>query len=361
MTAVTQGYSNLEYNVEEGKRGKRYDHIKGLLRDLTGAEDAVVVNNNAAAVLLSLSALASKREVVISRGELVEIGGSFRIPDVMVQSGALLREVGTTNKTHVRDYEDAINEDTALLLKVHQSNYRIIGFAEDVSIDELVRLGKNSGIPVMFDLGSGCFVDLAPYGIRGEPVVGDVVKRGVDIVTFSGDKLLGGPQAGIIVGRKEILDVIGRHPLARAVRIDKLTLSALETTLFHYTNIEKAKGDVPVLRLLLQDEVTIKRRAQRILRLIKKETDTVLGQIKRDVSQAGGGSLPAINLPTYVVSLRAQDLSTTDFEERLRKGKPPVISRVREDEILLDARTINDSEVNPLVKAIKMAINEFFT
>ncbi len=358
MVKISGGYSNLEYNLQEGRRGKRYDHIKGILTELTGAEDAVVVNNNAAAVLLCLSAMAKGKEVVVSRGELVEIGGSFRIPDVMLQSGALLHEVGTTNKTHLKDYSSAINENTALFLKVHQSNYRIIGFTEGVPVDELVNLGQLHGIPVMFDLGSGCFADLSRYGIRGEPVVRDVVEKGVDIITFSGDKLLGGPQAGIIIGRKKFIDRISTHPLMRAVRIDKLTLSSLEYTLHLYADIDRAIKEIPVLKMLLQDTGTIKKRAERLARSMKKILPHFTIAVERDTSQAGGGSLPGISLQTYVVSLRHHDISATEIERLLRESDPPVIARIRDESVLFDARTIRDEEIKTFIDVLSSALSE---
>ncbi|HEC97393.1 MAG TPA: L-seryl-tRNA(Sec) selenium transferase [Nitrospirae bacterium] len=354
---VAMGYSNLEYNIEEGRRGERYDHIRWILKDITGAEDAVVVNNNTAAVLLCLSAIAKGREVIVSRGELIEIGGAFRIPDVMLQSGALLKEVGTTNKTNSGDYEDAVGEQTALLLKVHQSNYKVIGFTEDVSVGELVRLGKRKEVPVMFDLGSGCFTDLRPYGIYDEPVVHEVVGKGVDIVTFSGDKLLGGPQAGIIVGRKKLIERIAKHPLTRAVRIDKLTLAALEATLLCHADPEKAREKIPVLKTLLQGDEVIKRRARKIQLLIKRDVRNALVSIEKDESQAGGGSLPGVYLPTYVVRLKVEGMSALLVEQRLRRGAAiAVITRIRAGSVIIDARTIRDSEVKPLLKAIKEAI-----
>ncbi|GMT48171.1 MAG: L-seryl-tRNA(Sec) selenium transferase [bacterium] len=353
---VATGYSNLEYNLEEGRRGERYDHVRWILRDITGAEDAVVVNNNAAAVLLCLSAIAKGREVVVSRGELIEIGGAFRIPDVMLQSGALLKEVGTTNKTNSGDYENAVGEQTALLLKVHQSNYKVIGFTEDVSIGELVGIGKRMGMPVMFDLGSGCFTDLRPYGIHDEPLVHEVVSKGVDIVTFSGDKLLGGPQAGIIAGRKELIERIAVHPLARAVRIDKLTLAALEATLLCHADPEKAGERIPVLRTLLQGDEVIKRRAKKIQLLIRRDVRNAQVSVEKDESQAGGGSLPGVYLPTYVVTLKVKGMTAPAVEQRLRRGDVAVITRIRAGTVVIDARTIRDSEVKPLLKAIKEAI-----
>ncbi|VAX28083.1 L-seryl-tRNA(Sec) selenium transferase, partial [hydrothermal vent metagenome] len=292
----------------------------------------------------------------VSRGELIEIGGAFRIPDVMLQSGALLKEVGTTNKTNSGDYENAVGEQTALLLKVHQSNYKVIGFTEDVSIGELVGIGKRMGVPVMFDLGSGCFTDLRPYGIHDEPLVHEVVSKGVDIVTFSGDKLLGGPQAGIIVGRKELIERIARHPLARAVRIDKLTLAALEATLLCHADPEKARETIPVLRTLLQGDEVIKRRAKKIQLLIRREVRNAQVSIEKDESQAGGGSLPGVYLPTYVVTLKVKGMTAHAVEQRLRRGDVAVITRIRAGTVVIDARTIRDSEVKPLLKAIKEAI-----
>jgi L-seryl-tRNA(Ser) seleniumtransferase len=359
IVEIARGYSNLEYSLAEGKRGERYDHIRGLLKDLTGAEDAIAVNNNAAAVLLCLSALARGREVVVSRGELVEIGGAFRIPDVMKQSGAVLKEVGTTNKTHLRDYEEAINEETALLLKVHQSNYRIIGFTEEVPIEELVALGRRKNIPVMFDLGSGCFVDLSEYGLQGEPVVRDIIKKGVDIVTFSGDKLLGGPQAGIILGRRELIREVARHPLTRAVRIDKLTLSALQAVLYLYMDTEKVKEEIPVIRMLLQDKEIIKKRAQKIIRALKDNNKRVFLKLQQDYSQAGGGSLPGISMPTYVVAFRIEGIPVVEIEKLLRMGSPAVVARIKEEALIIDPRTVDDSEVALLVKALKEVINRF--
>ncbi len=357
VVSVARGYSNLEFNLNTGKRGKRYDHIRGLLRDITGAEDALVVNNNAAAVLLCLSALARGREVVVSRGELVEIGGSFRVPDVMAQSGALLREVGTTNKTHLRDYEAAIGEDTALLLKVHQSNYRIIGFTEEVSVEELVGLAHRHNLPVMFDLGSGCLMDLRPLGITTEPVVSEVLKKGVDILTFSGDKLLGGPQAGIILGSKEYIESIASHPLTRAVRIDKLTLSALEALIHLYTDMQMARAEIPVLRMLFQDIETIKKRAQRLKRALAKHCPHLEAKVMRDSSQAGGGSLPEVELPTFVVALKGLG-QPEKLKEALRFANPPVITRIKDDWVVLDMRTVQDRELPLLINSVRMVIEK---
>ncbi len=356
VVEVSRGYSNLEFDLRTGKRGKRYDHLRGLLRDITGAEDALVVNNNAAAVLLCLSALARGKEVVVSRGELVEIGGAFRVPDVMLQSGATLREVGTTNKTHLRDYEEAITEATALLLKVHRSNYRIIGFTQEVELEALVDLGRRHSIPVMFDLGSGSLVDLKAYGIHEEPQVQVVLKKGTDLVTFSGDKLLGGPQAGIILGRKDLIETISRHPLTRAVRIDKMTLAALEATLKIYLDPEEAMKKVPVLKALFTPLQSLKRRASRLKRLLKEDLpEAVELKVERDIAKAGGGSLPEIAFDTYVLTISG--LSAQRLHELLRSVDPPVVGRIREERYLLDMRTVSDDEVPLLKEAVKKAFN----
>ncbi|HYA27142.1 MAG TPA: L-seryl-tRNA(Sec) selenium transferase [Thermodesulfovibrionales bacterium] len=354
---IAMGYSNLEYDLDLGKRGKRYAHIKRLLREVTGAEDGFAVNNNAAAVLLCLSTFAKGREVIVSRGELVEIGGSFRVPDVMAQSGALLREVGTTNKTHMRDYENAVGEATALLLKVHQSNYRITGFTEDVPMERIVALGHERGIPVMYDMGSGCLIDLKPYGIHSEPTVQEVVRSGADLVTFSGDKLLGGPQAGLIVGKKKFVEKLQGNPLARAVRIDKLTLAALEATLMEYADKEKVKVRIPTVKMLLEDPEKIRARAKKIALLLSRDIkDAAIGVVK-DMSKAGGGSLPGVDFPTFTIEIKSEKISANDLEERLRTGEPPVIARIKGDSLILDARTINSEEVLTVVRAVKAALN----
>ena len=349
VARIAKGYSNLEYDLAAGKRGKRHSHLKRLITDITGAEDATVVNNNAACVLLALSTLAKGRQVIVSRGELVEIGGSFRIPDVMAQSGAVLVEVGTTNKTHLKDYEKAIGPETALILKVHQSNYRITGFTSEVPIGELVALGAKYRLPVMYDLGSGCLYDLRAHGVGAEPVVDEVVQSGVDVVTFSGDKLLGGPQAGIAAGRTDVIGRMNQNPLARALRIDKMTLAALEATFFAYADPEKAAGEIPVLRMLIEDRQSIRERAQGLASGIKAAADVSVGVVE-DCSEAGGGSLPAVSLPTWAVSVRSARLTPNNLEEKLRTGEPPIIARIKEDALLLDARTIFEDEV-PIVAA----------
>lgn len=351
---VACGYSNLEYDLGKGERGKRYSHIQRLLNEITGAESSLIVNNNAAAVFVCLTALAKGKEVIVSRGELVEIGGSFRVPDVMASSGAILREVGTTNKTHLHDYEKAINENTALLLKVHQSNFRTIGFTKQVEIEDLATLGRKHNIPVMFDLGSGCLIDLKPSGVHSEPTVQEVVKSGCDIVTFSGDKLLGGPQGGVIAGKTDIIETISRHPLMRAVRVDKMTLSALEAVLMLYIDEDKAKKKIPTLRMLLQDVNEIKARAKKIATRLHREIKENVAEIDvvGDSSQSGGGALPEIEFKTYVIAIKPKKLSVNKLEERLRHGNPPIIARIKEDALIIDARTMRDREVEALVKGI---------
>jgi L-seryl-tRNA(Ser) seleniumtransferase len=355
---VAGSYSNLEYELSHGKRGKRYSHIKDILREISGAEDAIAVNNNAAAVLLCLNTFAKDREVIVSRGELVEIGGSFRVPEVMKSSGGILHEVGTTNKTHLSDYEDAISGNTALILKVHQSNYRITGFTEEVSMKDLVRIGREYRIPVMADLGSGCMIDLGKYGIPGEPTVQDIIKTGVDIVTFSGDKLLGGPQAGIILGREKLIQKIQKNPLLRAVRIDKMTLASLETTFMQYLDEEKAVKEIPTLRMLTESPDTIKKRAKKIYTSLKKEISNHAEiEIVKDQSQAGGGSLPEVSLPTFAVSIKPLNVSVNELEKRLRLGNPPLIARIKENTLLIDARTVQEKEIKSLVNCVKTALS----
>ena len=353
VTGTARSYSNLEYEITTGKRGKRYSNIKDIIKELTGAEDAVVVNNNAAAVLICLDTFAKGKEVIVSRGELVEIGGSFRIPEVMASSGAILREVGTTNKAHLADYKNALCGSTAILLKVHQSNYRVIGFTQEVPVEQLVKLGREYRIPVVADLGSGCMIDLKKYGVHGEPTVQDVVSAGADIVTFSGDKLLGGPQAGIIVGREKFIQKIQKNPLLRAMRIDKMTLASLEATFMQYLDEEKALKEIPTLRMLTEPADMIKRRARKILSSLKRH---IAGhaelEVVPDESQAGGGSLPEISFPTFAVSIRPLNISVNELEKRLRLGSPPVIARIKGEALLVDARTVQEGEVRDLVGCI---------
>jgi L-seryl-tRNA(Ser) seleniumtransferase len=357
LIEVSKTYSNLEYDIELGERGNRHSHVEETLCRLSGAESALVVNNNAGAVLLSLNTIAEGREVIVSRGELVEIGGSFRIPDVMKRSGAFLREVGTTNRTHLSDYQKAIGPQTALLLKVHTSNFRVMGFISEVSLQDLVQLGRQHHLPVLNDLGSGCFVDFTQYGLEKEPTVQEAIKTGVDVVTFSGDKLLGGPQGGIILGRKNFLDPIKINPLARALRIDKLTLASLESTLLLYLDEKRAMEEIPTLRMLSLDLKELKRRGRRLLkRLSGMVKEGIQFNLREDVSQVGGGALPLQKLPTIVIAIKPTNFSVNSLEERLRKGEPPVIARINKDEFILDMRTIFDEEIPLLARCIEKAL-----
>ena len=350
---AARSYSNLEYDIAAGERGKRYVHVEGILKRLTGVEAATAVNNNAAAVLLCLNTLARGKEVIVSRGELVEIGGSFRVPDVMERSGARLREVGTTNKTHLKDYEKAINENTGLLLKVHTSNYKIVGFTQEVTPAELALLGKKYNLPVMWDLGSGSFIDLADYGAGGEPTVQQAVDSGVDVLTFSGDKLLGGPQAGMILGRSAYLDPIRSNPLARALRIDKLTLAALDATLRQYLDRDKAARNIPTLWMLTQPLSEITRKAELLSSGLGRINDPGLSIVLQDdTSQSGGGALPLGNFPTRTVCINHDRLSANQIESRLRLGKPHIITRIKEGRVIFDPRTLNDHEIEAIVEAV---------
>ena len=352
--AIAGSYSNLEYDLGKGKRGSRHSHVESILEELTGAEAGLVVNNNAAAVLVSLDTLGRGREVIVSRGQLVEIGGSFRIPDVMRRSGARMVEVGTTNKTHLRDYEEMIGPDTALLLKVHQSNFQVIGFTEQVDTAELVALGRRSGVPVMEDLGSGCFVDFSKYGLVKEPTVQEVLAQGVDLVTFSGDKLLGGPQAGIILGRRNLVDAIRKNQLSRALRIDKLTLMALEETLKLYRDEQQALREIPTLKMIVQPYTELKAKAGRLLRLIGKPLGEGFRlELVDGSSRVGGGALPLFSMPSRLLCIRPARLSANQIENFLRSYDPPVIARVESDRVLLDLRTIQDSEMKVVAGAVR--------
>ncbi|HHS97618.1 MAG TPA: L-seryl-tRNA(Sec) selenium transferase [Chloroflexi bacterium] len=353
VAAAAQGYSNLEYDLPEGRRGHRIDHVERLLCELTGAESGLVVNNNAGAVLLALAGLAQGRGVLISRGQLVEIGGGFRIPDVMARSGARLIEVGTTNRTHRADYERALQQepDVALILRAHHSNFRIVGFTTEVGIGELVELGARYGVPVMDDLGSGALLDTSAFGLAHEPMVQESVEAGAAVVCFSGDKLLGGPQAGIIVGRAEFVDPLKRHPLARALRVDKLCLAALQATLLHYLRGE-ATRDVPVWRMIGASVAEIDRRARRWRRRLRRvgiEAVLVDGR-----STVGGGSLPGETLPTRLVALPVAD--PDGVAAALRAADPPVVARIEDDRLLLDPRTVLPEEEEPLLRAVQQAV-----
>ncbi|HQD06015.1 MAG TPA: L-seryl-tRNA(Sec) selenium transferase [Bacillota bacterium] len=355
LTRAAGGYCNLEMDLESGERGSRQAHLESLLCRLTGAEAALVVNNNAAAVFLSLHALAFGKEVIVSRGQLVEIGGSFRLPEVMAASGARMVEVGTTNKCHRRDYEEAIIEATAALLKVHTSNYQIVGFTSSLSTAELVSVARAHGLLVIEDLGSGVLLDLSPFGIDSEPRVQDSIAAGADLVTFSGDKLLGGPQAGIIVGRRALVERIRSNQLARIVRVDKLTVAALEATLRLYLEPEKALRELPVWSAFCADPGTLKRRAASLARRLKKVLPGDEIEVIPGVSRAGGGSLPLVELPTFLVAIKPHRISAGALAEMLRRGEPPVIARISQDCLCLDLRTVPESREKCLLEALSRA------
>lgn len=342
---VSRGYSNLEFDLAAGKRGIRYDHVTDILCALTGAEDALIVNNNAAAVLLVLNTLSQGREAIVSRGELIEIGGEFRIPEVMEKSGAILREVGTTNRTHLSDYEHAIQERTGVILKVHTSNFRTVGFTEEIGLKSLVELGFRHGVPVMNDLGSGCFVELEQFGFEREPTVQAALQSGVDVVTFSGDKLLGGPQAGVILGKRDIIGAVKKNPLNRALRIDKLTLAALEGTVKAYLDERGGYERLRVLRSLTEPLTAVRERARKLLdRLRSLSMKDFTFTLKEGKSLAGGGSLPTQEIPTALIAVTSKSLSASGMEKRFRALDVPIIARIHEDEILLDLRTIEEEE-----------------
>ena len=334
---VARGYSNLEYDLMDGTRGSRHDHLADALRRLTGAEAALVVNNNAAAVLLALAALAEGREVVVSRGELLEIGDGFRIPEVLARSGARLVEVGTTNRTRAADYERAIGSETALLLRVHQSNFRVVGFTEQPAVDELAAVARRHAVPLVDDLGSGALVQL-----EDEPTPRASLALGADLVCFSGDKLLGGPQAGVVVGRAELVERLRRHPLARALRADKLSLAALEGTLALYLDPDAAERHVPVLRMLGETPEGVQARAERLARLVG-------GTVEETVARVGGGALPLRELPSFACAVEEW------LAARLRLGEPPVVAILRDGRTLLDCRTLTDNEVEEVAAAIAAA------
>jgi len=353
LATIARGYSNLEIDLETGERGSRYSHVEELLIRLTGAEGALVVNNNAAAVLLALNTLARGKEVLVSRGQLVEIGGAFRIPEVMEWSGCRLVEVGTTNRTRLEDYRRAAGPDTALLLKVHTSNYRILGFTAEVGGGELVSLGQELGLPVMEDLGSGVLLDLSPYGLPGEPTVQESVAAGIDVITFSGDKLLGGPQAGIIVGKNRYLEAMKKNPLTRALRIDKLTLGALEATLRLYLNPGEVLEKLPVLRMLTVPLDTLAGRARALAGQIEAAVGPcLLVEVVREQSQVGGGAMPLAQLPTWAVALASPSLTAAALAARLRQGEPPVLARIAAERVLLDVRTLQEGEEEEICTAL---------
>jgi L-seryl-tRNA(Ser) seleniumtransferase len=355
---VSKGYSNLEYDLSEGKRGKRVTHVQELILRLTGAREAFVVNNNAGAVFLTLNSLAEGREVIVSRGELVEIGGSFRIPDVMRKSGAFMQEVGTTNRTHLSDYENAITDRTALLLKVHTSNYRIMGFSMDVSLKDLVELGAKHHIPVMMDLGSGNLTDLSIFDLKTEPTIQQIFSTGVDVMTFSGDKLLGGPQAGIILTQGSVrMAPIKTNPIARALRIDKLTLAGLEAVLLLYQKKDYVSA-IPVLQMISAGPEAIKSRAERCLSALEKVNHDMMKLcIQAEVSSVGGGALPGETLPTYVIGFNQGSISVEVLDKAFRDSCPAVVGRIKDDTYKLDLRTISEEEVPVLVKIYEYIVN----
>lgn len=352
LSEVVTSYSNLEYNLEEGKRGERYSHFEKLICKITGAEAAMAVNNNAAAVMLVLSSMAAEREVIVSRGELVEVGGKFRIPDVMKSSNAHLVEIGTTNKTHLEDYEDAISENTGAFLKVHTSNFKILGFTESVSIEELCKLGREKDIPVIEDIGSGVLIDLSEYGLEYEPTVQDSIKAGVDVVSFSGDKLLGGPQAGIIVGKKKYIDKMKKNPLTRAFRIDKFTATILEMIFHEYLNEENAIKNIPVLSLITKDLKEIEKNANALFNKIENLENVADINVEDTFSQIGGGSLPAERIKSKSVTIMPKNISTQSLEAKLRAGKNPVVGRISEEKLILDMRTVLEDEIDILAQKL---------
>lgn len=358
MLEVASGYANVEIDLESGERSQRILAVRKLLLRVTGAEEAVVVNNCAAATLLTLAALAKDREVIVSRGQLIEIGGSYRLPDVMETSGARLREVGTTNKTRVADYAAAIGEQTSALLRVHTSNYRIIGFTEEASLAELVALGRQHELPVIDDIGSGALLDLSKYGISGEPIASQSIQAGADIVLFSGDKLVGGPQAGIIVGRKVFVDRINQHPMMRAMRVDKLTLSALGATLRLYLDAEVAERAVPLLALLSTSPENLKNRAERLAPQIAATSAVAQAEPIAGVTFLGGGSVPAQELPTWCIAVTPKEMSIQQLAKSLRTGPIGVMGRVQQDRLLLDLRSVLSHQDTQLVAAFSACKGE---
>jgi L-seryl-tRNA(Ser) seleniumtransferase len=337
VVEVARGYANLEYDLEAGARGSRQDHLEALVRSLTGAEATLVVNNNAAAVLLAIAAVAAGREVLVSRGELIEIGDGFRIPEILAQSGARLVEVGTTNRTRVADYEAAVTADTAAILRVHQSNFRLVGFTELPALDGLAELAREHRLSLVDDLGSGALL-----GLGDEPTVRASLRAGADLVCFSGDKLLGGPQAGIVVGRPELVERLRRHPLQRALRADKLTLAALEATFAAYRDPDEARREVPVLRMVGEPVDAVRARAERLAALVD-------GEVEETVARVGGGALPLLELESAACAIEVE------LAEPLRRGEPPVVGVVRDGRLLLDCRTVPDAEVEELAQAVRSA------
>ena len=353
IKSIAQDYNTLEYNLDKGGRGSRYDHVEDLIAKITGAEDAIAVNNNAAAVMLILSTMAKGKEVITSRGELVEIGGAFRVPDIMAQSGGTLVEVGTTNKTHYSDYVNAITPETGALLKVHTSNFKIMGFFEEVTLEEMVEIGHAHNLPVIYDMGSGSMIRLQDYGIQDEPNVLDTMKTGVDILSFSGDKLLGGPQAGIIIGKREWIEKMKKNPLTRAFRIDKLTLAALEATLRDYLDPEEALKSIPTLQMMTATVADLQPKGQKLFDLLNNEPDGYTVELTEDFGQIGGGSVPTQMIPSVVVALKTTKISLDTLEEQLRHVSLPIIARISKERMLFDVRTIDERHFDYINETIR--------
>lgn len=352
VARVSKGYSNLEYDVKAGKRGSRHDIVSEILAELTGAEAAMMVNNNASATMLVLSTMGAGKECVVSRGELVEIGGAFRIPDIMEQSGATLKEVGTTNKTKISDYEKAYDEErTGAFMKVHKSNYDVVGFTEEATLEELVELGREKNVPVIYDMGNGLMVDMSAYGLS-EPNVPASLATGIDVILFSGDKLLGGPQAGIIAGKAEWIKKMKKHPLARAIRVDKMTFAAMEETLKKYRDEKVALRDIPVLSMISASPEEMKAKAERLLKVIEEKTEGYSLEVAAVEDQIGGGSAPMVRLPGYAVSVTSDSCTTKAIERLLRKSSIPVIARINDDRLLLCVRTIMEDEFDAVAEAL---------
>lgn len=350
-------YSNLEYDLETGKRGKRWTHYADVISKIVGTEGAIAVNNNAASLTLIFGALAKGKEVVVSRGESIEIGGKFRIPEVVEQSGAKLKEVGTTNRTRISDYENAINENTGALLKVHTSNYRVVGFTEEASLEEIAQLGKKYNLPVIMDLGSGVLINLEKYGLAHEPTVQEQVKKGADLVCFSGDKLLGGPQAGIIVGKKEIIQKLEHYPLMRAIRLDKCAIAALTATFREYLDEERAVKNIPVLHMIARPLEELKAQAEALHAGLSECAGMAEILVEESNSMVGGGSLPEEELPSYAVTIRPKDSSCEELAERMRHFSTPVIAHIKNDKVWLDMRTVMPEDLVDLIDHIR----ELFT
>ena len=358
MTAVAQSYASLEYDLGRGARGSRHAIARALLTELTGAPDALVVNNAAGALLLALSALAREGEAIVSRGELVEIGGAFRIPDIMARSGATLVEVGTTNRTHIDDYTKAIGHRTRAVLKVHRSNFQVSGFTAEVPAAELAQLARVSGAAGIYDLGSGLLADLSQWGLSGEPTVREAVASGMDVVVFSGDKLLGGPQAGILLGTGAAIEACRTDPLARALRTDKITLAALEATLALYRDPDTAREEIPTLRMLTETPEDIRRRTEALKRSVEREgVKSASLEILEGVSEVGGGSFPGTALPTWLLRIESDALSPDALVERLRRGSPPIIARIEADHVVLDPRTVLPWQIETLTHGIAAALH----